>query len=206
VGGLGRIHYDLGFAVIAVLRYVNPCLGLPYRVRCPRPSECRPNEIYFGHCVGRVIPRSVQLCPIGSTFVRTAKIRYVPRAVGLMEVEHLQQFSDMLTLVRVCRVARGARFRQIADRNEFRSLCRERDSANVQPRPLGSTFVRTAIIRSTERAVGLMQIENLIRYAPLAVGLNKALGYARQSPPARAIPDLQRFSVTLTLVRVCRVE
>jgi len=206
VGGLEGVHYGLGFAVIAVLRYVDLCPGMPCRVRRPRPSECRPNEIYFGHRVGRVIPRSVQLCPIGSTFVRTAKIRYVPRAVGLMEVEHLQQFSDMLTLVRVCRVARGDRFRQIADRNEFRSLCRERDSANVQPRPLGSTFVRTAIIRSTERAVGLMQIENLIRYAPLAVGLNKALGYARQSPPARAIPDLQRFSVTLTLVRVCRVE
>ena len=26
---------------IAVLRYVDPCLGLPCRTRCPRPAECR---------------------------------------------------------------------------------------------------------------------------------------------------------------------
>jgi len=40
-----------------------------------------------------------------------------------MKIEHLQQFSDMLTLVRVCRVAQGARFRQSVDRNSFRSPC-----------------------------------------------------------------------------------
>jgi len=28
--------------------------------------------MYFGHRVGRAIPRSVQTCPIGATFVRTA--------------------------------------------------------------------------------------------------------------------------------------
>jgi hypothetical protein len=68
----------------------------------------------------------------------------------------LQYFSDTLTIVPICRVAQGARFRRSVDRNSFRSPRGARDSGNVQPRPLGSTFVRTAIIR----------------YAPLAVGVN----------------------------------
>gem|GEM_PF-3336352 len=33
-----------------------------------------------------------------------------------------------------------------------------------------------------------MEIEHIIRYAPCAVGL-KPPGYARRSPPARAMPD-----------------
>ena len=36
---------------------------------------------------------------------------------------------------------------------------------------MGSTFVRTAILRYAPRAVGLMEIENIIRYAPCTVGL-----------------------------------
>jgi len=36
---------------------------------------------------------------------------------------------------------------------------------------MGSTFVRTAILRYAPRAVGLMEIENIIRYTPCAVGL-----------------------------------
>jgi hypothetical protein len=51
-----------------------------------------------------------------------------------------------LTLVRVCRVARDACRGQSVDRNSFRSPRGERDSGNVQPCPLGSTFVRTAIM------------------------------------------------------------
>ena len=38
-----------------------------------------------------------------------------------MEIEHLQRFSVTLTLVRVCLVARDARFRQSGDRHVFRS-------------------------------------------------------------------------------------
>jgi hypothetical protein len=75
--------------------------------------------------------------------------------------------------VRVCRIVRGARFRQSVDRNSFRSLCRERDSGSVQPYPIGSTSVRTAIIRYAPGAVGLMEIENVFRYTALAVGLMK---------------------------------
>ena len=51
-----------------------------------------------------------------------------------------------MTLVRVCRVARDACRGQSVDRNSFRSPRGERDSGNVQPCPLGSTFVRTAIM------------------------------------------------------------
>jgi hypothetical protein len=85
----------------------------------------------------------------------------LPRAQrGLMEIENLQQFSDTLTFVRVCRVAQGARFRQSVDRNSFRSPRGERDvrrgrPRSVQPCPIGSTSMRTAVIRYTPRAVGL---------------------------------------------------
>jgi len=50
-----------------------------------------------------------------------------------MEIEHLQRFSVTLTLVRVCRVARDARFRQSVDRNSFRSPCGRALSRSVQP-------------------------------------------------------------------------
>jgi len=51
----------------------------------------------------------------------TAIIRYPARAVGLMEIEHLQHFSDTLTIVPIRRVARDAcRWRSV-DRNSFRS-------------------------------------------------------------------------------------
>jgi len=39
--------------------------------------------MHFGHCVGRAVPTSVQPCLSGSTSVRTAIIRYAPRAVGV---------------------------------------------------------------------------------------------------------------------------
>ena len=74
---------------------------------------------------------------------------------------------DMLTIVCIHRIARDARFRQSVDRNSFRSPREARDSGNVQLRPLGSTFVRTAIIRMA------------------ACRRTKALGQARRSPPAR---------------------
>ena len=51
--------------------------------------------MYFGHRVGRAIPRSVQPCPTGSTFVRTAIIRYAPFAVGLMEIENLFRYTAL---------------------------------------------------------------------------------------------------------------
>ena len=56
-----------------------------------------------------------------------------------------QVFPNALTLVRACRSARDARVRQSVDRNSFRSPRGARDSGNVQPRPLGSTSVRTDI-------------------------------------------------------------
>ncbi len=82
-----------------------------------------------------------------------------------MEIEHLRQFSDTLTFVGVCRVVRGARLRQSIDRNSFRSPCRERDSRSVQPCPIGSTSMGTAIIRYPARAVGLMEIEHLQHFS-----------------------------------------
>jgi hypothetical protein len=39
--------------------------------------------MHFGHRAGRAIPTSIQPCLSGSTSVRTAIIRYAPRAVGL---------------------------------------------------------------------------------------------------------------------------
>ena len=39
--------------------------------------------MHFGHRVGRAVPTSVQPCLSGSTSVRTAIIRYAPRAVGV---------------------------------------------------------------------------------------------------------------------------
>ena len=63
-----------------------------------------------------------------------------------MEIEHLQQFSDTLTILPIRRVAQGARRRRSVDRNSFRSPRGACDSRSVQHRPPGSTSVRTAII------------------------------------------------------------
>jgi|GEM_PF-3182944 len=52
---------------------------------------------------------------------------------------------DTLTIVPIRRVARGPRCRWSVDRNSFRSPRGECDSGSVQPRPPGSTSVRTAI-------------------------------------------------------------
>ena len=79
--------------------------------------------------------------------------------------------SDTLPLVRLCRVARDAHCWRSVDRNSFRSPRGEHVSRSVQPRPPGSTFVRTAISRYAPLAVRLMEIENTIRYTPRAVGL-----------------------------------
>jgi len=57
----------------------------------------------------------------------------------------------MLTLVRVCRVVRGARLRQSVDRNSFRLPCGEHDTGSVQPCPIGSTSVGTAIYSRLHR-------------------------------------------------------
>jgi hypothetical protein len=131
-----------------------------------------------------------------------------------MEIEHLQQFSDTLTILPIRRVAQGVRRRRSVDRNSFRSPRGACDSRSVQHRPPGSTSVRTAIIRYAPRAVGLMEIEKYIRsparavglkpsalrgearlrgtrtptvtLSPLAARLRQALGYAGRSPPARA--------------------
>jgi hypothetical protein len=78
---------------------------------------------------------------------------------SIIDIENLQHFSDTLTIIPIRRVARGARCQRSVDRNSFRSPCGECDSGSVQPRPPGSTSVRTAIIRYAPRAVGLMEIE-----------------------------------------------
>ena len=88
-----------------------------------------------------------------------------------MEIEHLQQFSDTLTILPIRRVAQGVRRWRSVDRNSFRSPRGACDSRSVQHRPPGSTSVRTAIIRYAPRAVGLMEIEKYIRYPARAVGL-----------------------------------
>ena len=69
---------------------------------------------------------------------------------GLLQVQQILGYVDpclMLTPVQGSRVARDARVQQSVDRNVFRSSRGARDSGNVQPRPLGSIFARTAIIR-----------------------------------------------------------
>jgi|GEM_PF-2643193 hypothetical protein len=42
---LQQIQFANAHQVIAVLRYVDPCPGLPCRARRPRPAECRPKFI-----------------------------------------------------------------------------------------------------------------------------------------------------------------
>ncbi len=64
---------------------------------------------------------------------------------SIIDIENLQHFSDTLTIIPIRRVARGARCQLSVDRNSFRSPCVECDSGSVQPRPPGSTSVRTAI-------------------------------------------------------------
>ena len=94
----------------------------------------------------------------------------------------------MLTLVRVGRVARGARLRQSVDRNLFRSPCRERDSGSAQTCPIGSTSMGTAInpvCAPCRRANRDWEINPVYRASRRA----EALGYARRSPPARAGAD-----------------
>ena len=65
-----------------------------------------------------------------------------------------------LSFVPIRRVVRGVRFRQSVDRNSFRSPRGERDvrcgrPRSVQPCPIGSTSMGTAVIRYAPRAVGL---------------------------------------------------
>ena len=65
--------------------------------------------------------------------------------LAFLLIRGIQHFSDTLTVVPIRRVARGARCQRNVDRNSFRSPHWGRDSGSVQPRPLGSTSVKTAI-------------------------------------------------------------
>jgi len=119
-----------------------------------------------------------------------------------MEIEHLQQFSDTLTIVPIRRVAQGVRRWRSVDRNSFRSPRGACDSRSVQHRPPGSTSVRTAIIRYAPRAVGLMEIEKYIRSPARAVGLK---------PPAlqgeARLRGLERNNYSKTIrPRLCKAK
>jgi len=81
----------------------------------------------------------------------------------------------MLIPVWACRVAYSACFQQIVDRSVFRSSRGARDSGNVQPPPLDSTSARNAINRYAPRAIGLMEIEHIIRCASPTVGVNPSV-------------------------------
>jgi hypothetical protein len=132
--------------------------------------------MYFGHRVGRPIPRSAQPCLSGSTFARTAVnplCALCRRANGDRE---LQQFSDTLTIIPIRRVTQGARRWRSVDRNSFRSPRGACDSGSVQPCLSGSTFVRTAV-------------------NPLCALCRRANGDR----------ELQQFSDTLTIIPICRV-
>ena len=81
-----------------------------------------------------------------------------------MEIIAVLGYVDpCLTLppVQCSRVARDARVQQSVDRNLFRSSRGVRDSGNVQPRPLGSTFARTAIFRSPRGAYNSQECSTL---------------------------------------------
>ena len=128
-----------------------------------------------------------------------------------MEIEHLQQFSDTLTILPIRRVAQGARRRRSVDRNSFWSPRGACDSRSVQHRPPGSTSVRTAIIRYAPRAVGLMEIEKYIRSPARAVGLKPSAlqGEARlrgtRTPTVTLSPLAARRSPT-TSPRLCKAK
>ena len=105
----------------------------------------------------------------------------------------------MLTLVQVCRVARGARFRQSVDRNSFRSPRGACDSGSVQPRPIGSTSMGTAINSqspSAPRPVGYSRFIAVLRYIDPRPGLPCR---ARSPPLAECRPKF--ISVTAWSVR-----
>jgi hypothetical protein len=90
-------------------------------------------------------------------------------------------------MVPIRRVMRGARFRRSVDRNSFRSPRGARDSGNVQPRPLGSTFVRTAINSQSSSA--------LAEVVEAPAGRNSmARGRAPRVVTRRVAPVLRRAS------------
>ncbi len=70
----------------------------------------------------------------------------LPRAQrGLMEIENYSSSQIRRPLSGSAVSCETPRFRQSVDRNSFRSPCRERVSGSVQPCPIGSTSVGTAI-------------------------------------------------------------
>ena len=91
-------------------------------------------------------------------------IQYAPRAVGLMEIEHLIRYTPLAVGLKPSAMRGEARLRGLyriissksisprlgeakpacAGESGFRSPREGRDSGSVQPRPPGSTSVRTA--------------------------------------------------------------
>jgi len=139
----------------------------------------------------------------------------------MMKIENLRHFSDILTVVPIRRVARGARFRRSVDRNLFRSPqggaiprvfiailryvdpCPGLSCHARRPRP---AECRPKCISVTARGAQFPGVFNLVHrfnlcencYVPLyrASRGAEALGQARRSPHARAIPDY--FSKTIS--------
>jgi hypothetical protein len=115
---------------IAVLRYVDPCLGLPRRTRRPPPAERRPKFISVTVLIARFWE-----CSHPSNWFNLYGNCYKFRRTSLVDrnsfrspreardSEDVQPRPLGSTLVWGCRVARGARFRQSVDRNLFRSPC-----------------------------------------------------------------------------------
>jgi len=80
--------------IIAVLGYVDPCLGAPYRARRPFPAERRPKFISVA-LWGALFPGAFNLSIRFKLCVRTAIIRYAPCAVGLMEIENIIRYTEL---------------------------------------------------------------------------------------------------------------
>jgi len=70
------------------------------------------------------------------------------------EYGSFRSFSDALTVVRVCRVARSACFRRSVDRNSFRSPQGERDGDCDRPRSVQPCSISRPILRN-RKAVAL---------------------------------------------------
>ena len=110
--------------IIAVLRYIDPCPGLPCHARRPLLAECRPEIMVFEQLL-RYSPRRRASLWLAEGFSPTASA-----------VER-NKFSISIISV----AAWGARYR--AGSTSF-------TAGGVQSRPPGSTSVRTAVFRSPQ--------------------------------------------------------
>jgi len=103
-------------------------------------------------------------------------IRYAPLAVGLMEIEHLIRYAPLAVGVNPSASQGEARLRGLERIISSKTISVGLIAQRALPRPhtggcaCGGTSPAGAGLRALSADV--MEIENLIRYAPLAVGVN----------------------------------